>query len=149
MDNEYGYENESMNTDNAAMESAEIPVAPLHIVTEGNTLESQSNAAERGAEGNKGVYNHKFKVPFEFEGKKFVVLNFNFEKMTGRDMLAIETEMQANSEYALDPALSRSFQSKMAARAGGIGADALEAMPMQEFMKITNAARNFLIASGY
>lgn len=95
------------------------------------------------------MYNHKFKTPFEYEGKKYSTLNFDFERLTGRDMIAIESEMQANNEYALDPLLSKSFQCKMAARACGIGGDALEAMPIREFNRITNAARNFLIDSGY
>jgi hypothetical protein len=96
-----------------------------------------------------GVYVHKFKKPFEYEGKKHVTLNFYFEKLTGRDMIAAENEMLANNEFAIDPLVSRSFQSKVAARAGGIGVDAIEAMPMQEFNKIVNAVRSFLIDSGY
>jgi len=94
---------------------------------------------------NTGTYSHRFKKPFEYEGKKYSTLNFYFGNLTGRDMVSIETEMQARNEYALDPLISRSFQSKMAARAGGIGVDALEAMPIQEFNKIVNAARNFLV----
>ena len=99
--------------------------------------------------GTEGVYVHRFKKPFEYEGKKYETLNFYYERLTGRDVIAIEGEMQANNEYALDPLLSRSFQGKMASRASGMAADVLEAMPIQEFNKITNAARNFLIDSGY
>jgi len=107
------------------------------------------SAGKGDAGGNAGVYVHRFKKPYEFEGKKHETINFYFERLTGKDMIAIENEMQANNEYALDPLLSRNFQSKMASRAGGIGSDALEAMPFQEFNKITNAARNFLIDTGY
>ena len=103
------------------------------------------NAGKGDAGGNVDVYVHKFKKPFEYEGKKYETLNFYFERLTGRDMIAIENEMQASNEFALDPLLSRNFQSKMASRAGGVGSDALEAMPFQEFAKITNAARNFLM----
>ena len=98
---------------------------------------------------NPGVYIHKFKKPFTHEGKKYETLNFYFENLTGHDMIRIESEMQANNEYALDPLLSRNFQGKMAARASGVGSDVLEAMPLQEFNKITNVARNFLINTGY
>jgi hypothetical protein len=114
-----------------------------------NVPEDGKNATAGVVGGNAGMYNHKFKKPFEFEGKKYAVLNFDFEKLTGRDMISIENEMQANNEYALDPLLSRNFQSKMASRAAGVGTDMLEALPIQEFNKITNAARNFLISSGY
>ena len=61
----------------------------------------------------------------------------------------MENEMQGMSEYALAPEISTSFQSKMAARAAGIGSDVLEAMPLKDFNKITGAARRFLLDSGY
>lgn len=76
-------------------------------------------------------------------------MTFDFEKMTGRDMVSIETEMQMNNEYCLAPEVSRSFQAKMAAKAAGIGSDVLDAMPIKDFNRITNAARSFLIDTGY
>ena len=114
-----------------------------------NVPANGKNATTDDVGGNAGVFVHKFKKPFEYEGQKYTTLNFYFERLTGRDMIAIESEMQANNEFALDPLLSRNFQSKMASRAGGIASDALEAMPLQEFNKIVNAARNFLIDTGY
>jgi len=109
----------------------------------------KDNNQKPAAKENAGVYVHKFKKLYEYEGKKYETLNFYFERLTGKDVIAIENEMMANSEYALDPLLSRNFQSKMASRAGNIGSDALANMPFLEFNKITNAARNFLIDSGY
>ena len=96
-----------------------------------------------------GVYTHTFKKPFEYEGKTYEELTFDFGHLKGRDMVAIENEMQGMSEYALAPEISTSFQSKMAARAAGIGSDVLEAMPLKDFNKITGAARRFLLDSGY
>jgi hypothetical protein len=136
-------------TINTAAESAENAADAPESAGNVIPLPAEKNATAGVAAGNTGVYNHKFKKPFEYEGNKYATINFNFEKLTGRDMIAIENEMQANNEYALDPLLSRNFQSKMASKAGGIGSDALEAMPIQEFNRITNAARNFLIDSGY
>ena len=95
------------------------------------------------------TYIHTFKRPFEYEGNKYTSINFYFGKLTGREMLKIESEMQASNEYAIDPLLSRNFLSKMASKASGIPSDVLEAMPLQDFNKITNAARNFLIDTGY
>ena len=54
-----------------------------------------------------------------------------------------------NNEYCLAPEVSRSFQAKMAAKAAGIGSDVLDAMPIKDFNRITNAARSFLIDTGY
>lgn len=114
-------------------------------MTDITVLDSTQNAAE----GNTGVYTHVFKKPFEYEGKTHTELTFDFERLTGRDMVSIETEMQMNNEYALAPEISRSFQAKMAAKAAGIGSDVLEAMPIKDFNRITNAARGFLIDTGY
>jgi hypothetical protein len=146
-------ENENINT---ATEGAETPVNDADGADGVNTPEGDESGAtvkQGGKTGketsNPGVYVHKFKKPFSYEGKKYETLNFYFENLTGHDMIRIESEMQANNEYALDPLLSRNFQGKMAARASGVGGDVLEAMPMQEFNKITNAARNFLIDTGY
>ena len=99
--------------------------------------------------GDVGVYTHTFKKPFEHEGRTYEELTFDFGRLKGRDMVAIENEMQGMSEYALAPEISTSFQSKMAARAAGIGSDVLEAMPLKDFNKITGAARRFLLDSGY
>lgn len=136
--------NEEMKT-NAAAESAKIAVERENKETP--TLPPVTD--KKAATGASGVYVHKFKKPFEYEGKKYDTLNFYFERLTGRDMIAVENEMQNNGEYALDPILSRNFQSKIAAKAGGVASDTLEAMPIQEFNSITTAARNFLIDSGY
>ena len=124
-------------------EGAERPAG----ATEAVTHEPAQEAAEKPAEGNTGVYTHVFKKPFEYEGKTYTELTFNFERLSGRDMVSIETEMQMNNEYALAPEISRSFQGKMAAKAAG--SDVLEAMPLKDFNKITNAARSFLIDTGF
>ena len=116
---------------------------------EAATPTSTTEAAGKATEGDVGVYTHKFKRPFEYSGATYTELTFNFERLTGRDMVAIETEMQMNNEYALSPEISRNFQSKLAARAAGIGSDVLDAMPLPEFNRITNAARDFLLSTGY
>lgn len=106
-------------------------------------------AAGGAAEGNAGVYTHKFKRPFEHSGVKYTELTFDFEHLTGRDMVAIDAEMQASGEMLMAAETSRSCQSKIAARAAGIGADVVEAMPLGDFNRITNAVRAFLIETGF
>lgn len=92
-----------------------------------------------------GVYVHKFRKPFKSGDKTYETLNFYFERLIGRDMVNIESEMQTQQDYVLAPEISRGFQSKMAAKAGGIGSDVLESMPLNEFNRIVNAARDFLL----
>jgi hypothetical protein len=138
-----------MNKENNATEGAETAVNGVDGAGGVNAPEDKKNANTGDGGGNAGVYVHKFKKPFEYEDKKYTTLNFYFERLTGKDLVAIENEMQANNEYALDPLLSRNLQGKLSARAAGIAGDVLEAMPLPEFNKIVNAARNFLIDSGY
>jgi len=128
---------------------AEIGAEQATGATEAAAPTSTPEAAGKAAGGDGGVYTHKFKRPFEYSGATYTELTFNFERLTGRDMVAIETEMQMNNEYALSPEISRNFQSKLAARAAGIGSDVLDAMPLPEFNRITNAARDFLLSTGY
>lgn len=109
-------------------------------------LPTTENATEAPTSG---VYVHKFSAPYKCGDKTYTTLKFDFKRLKGTDMLAIEDEMQALQQYALAPEISRSFQSKMAAKAGGIGSDVLENMPLNEFNRITNAARDFLIGTGY
>ena len=134
---------EKQNEINA--EGAEIAAEAANEAGNEITLPADKNAKA----GASDTYIHKFKKPFEFEGKKYTSINFHFGKLTGREMLQIESEMQANNDYAIDPLLSRNYLSKMASKAGGIGSDVLESMPARDFNQITNAARNFLIDSGY
>ena len=132
-----------------ATDGAETPTGGAEGLAGVNAPEDKKNATAGKKNGNSGVYAHKFKKPYEYEGTKYTTLNFYFENLTGRDMITIENEMQANNEFALDPLLSKNFQSKLAARAGNVASDVLETMPLPEFSKIVNAVRNFLIDSGY
>ena len=128
-----------------AAEGAEQAADTAEAVTRENTRGPERDSTESDT----GVYTHVFKKPFEYEGRTYTELTFNFERLSGRDMVSIETEMQMANEYALAPEISRSFQGKMAAKAAGIGSDVLEAMPLKDFNKITNAARSFLIDTGF
>lgn len=103
----------------------------------------------QGLDGANGEYTHHFKKPFEWEGQRYEKITFNFAKLTGKDMNAIEREMQAVGESAYTAETSKVYQCRIAARASKITPDVLEAMPMGDYHRITNAARNFLLATGY
>lgn len=95
----------SENIKNAAAESAQNAAGAAEAVTHDMTAESVNEPVQADA----GVYTHTFKKPFEYAGETYTTLTFDFEKMTGRDMVSIETEMQMNNEYCLAPEVSRSF----------------------------------------
>lgn len=94
-------------------------------------------------------YTHHFKKPVEIEGKQYKSLTFYFEKLTGDDMEKIEAELQDQNKYVLTPEISSTFQCMMAARAAGVAADEIRRLPLRDYMKIKNKARDFLMAAGY
>lgn len=110
--------------------------------------EKKVNVTESDTDTDGLNYTHVFKKPFEFEGKTYDKLTFDFEGLLGSDMIAVENEMAAVGEYALSPEISTSFLSKMAARAAGVGSDLIEHLPIRDFGKIKNKSRDFLVTTG-
>ena len=94
-------------------------------------------------------YTHTFKTTVEINGQKQKALTFYFEKLTGEDVEAIEEELQDQNKYVLTPEVSSVFQTMLAARAAGVGADEIRRLKIKDYMKIKNQARSFLIESGY
>ncbi|MCX4326453.1 MAG: hypothetical protein OSJ45_04045 [Lachnospiraceae bacterium] len=87
--------------------------------------------------------------PYTYEDKTYKELVFDFESLTGMDMISIETEMTTMGEVLLSPEISLSFLSRMAARAAKIGSDVILHLPFREFAKVKNRAQNFLIDTGF
>ena len=96
-----------------------------------------------------GAYVHEFTKPYIFEEKTYTKLVFDFEKLIGDDLVAIENEMAAVGEYALSPEISTSFLYRLAAKAAGVGSDVIAHMPIRDFGKIKNKSRDFLISTGF
>lgn len=94
-------------------------------------------------------YTHTFEPAREIEGKKYKELTFYFDKLTGEDIEAVEAELQDQNKYVLSPEVSSAFQSILAAKAAGIASDEIRRLPVADYMKIKNKARDFLIAAGY
>lgn len=59
--------------------------------------EKELDAAGQMADQNENVYEyvHKLDKPFEYEGKTYESIHFNWGKLTGNDALAIENEITA------------------------------------------------------
>lgn len=94
-------------------------------------------------------YTHTFKKPVEIEGKQYKTMTFYFERLTGDDIEAIEAELQDQNKYVLSPEISSVFQSMLAARAANVASDEIRRLPLGDYMKIKNKARNFLVSTGY
>lgn len=106
------------------------------------------------AEANKAAndpytYTHKLIQPFEYEGKKYETLTFDFGKLTGNDSLAIEAEMSALRQPVIVPSMSAGYLIRMACRActQPIGVDVIGAMSIRDYNTIRTKARNFLMLS--
>lgn len=95
-----------------------------------------------------GAYVHEFTKPYIFEEKTYTRLVFDFEKLIGDDLVAIENEMAAVGEFALSPEISTSFLYRLAARAAGVGSDVISSLPIRDFGKIKNKSRDFLVSTG-
>ena len=67
----------------------------------------------------------------------------------GEHAEAVELELQQRNIIVLDASISSAFQSTIAARAARIPSDELRLLPMADYMRIKNAARDFLVAVGY
>jgi hypothetical protein len=135
----------SENSKNTPVAGAEQAAGAAEAVTNETTPETE----KKQEQADTGVYTHVFKTPFEYSGVTYEKMTFNFARLKGADMISIESEMQASNDFALAPEVSQNFQSKIAAKAAGIGSDVIEALPMKDFNKITGAARRFLLDSGY
>lgn len=116
-------------------EAAEETKGKVAVVTDSDTPE--------------GAYVHEFTKPYTFEDKTYTRLVFDFEKLIGDDLVAIENEMAAVGEYALSPEISTSFLYRLAAKAAGVGSDVIAHMPIRDFGKIKNKSRDFLISTGF
>lgn len=110
---------------------------------------------EHEPEDKEGVYIHKFKTPFEDSGEVYTEIEFDFNALTGTDMIKVENEMKLKGIFGEMLEVSKAYQSHIAVRAAAKGAhrtaitvDALERMPVKDFFKITNQVRDFLITSG-
>lgn len=112
--------------------------------------DSEFEAAKTEALVSAGSYTYNFAKPWEYEGKTYQTLTFDWDKLTGNDSLAIEAELQTMGRALIAPEFSGDYLVRMAARActTRIGCDVIQAMPISAFNTIRNKARSFLLRSG-
>lgn len=117
-------------------------------VDNGTIKGDELDAAMAEAENADGGYTHKFKKPFLWQGKEYSMLHFDFEGLTGGDMIAIEKELAITEGVTvIAPTMSGPFLMAMSAKAAGIGYDTMLAMPIYEANRIRAKARSFLLSS--
>lgn len=107
--------------------------------------------AERMAEAdkNKYQYTHIFEQSVTYEDKTYENLHFNWGKLTGKDGLAIEDEMQLMGTPVIIPSLSGGYLIRMASRAceEKVGIDFFLRLSLRDYNQIRSKARSFLLKS--
>jgi len=111
--------------------------------------ETEFNVAVEESKKTGLTYTHKFKEGFEYQGKTYNELTFDFGKLTGKDGMEIENEIQEIKKNVIVPAFSGEYLIRLAAKActEKIGSDALEIMRLHDHNKIRSQARSFLLKS--
>lgn len=114
-----------------------------------NTTKADTGLNTAADEAAAFSYTHQFVAPFSYDGKTYEKLIFNWGKLTGRDGLAIENELQALGKPVIIPTLSGEYLVRMAARAceQPIDAGAFDVMGLADYNKIRSSARSFLLRS--
>ena len=132
---------------------AEEKVLDMSGVAE-DAAEAEKVAEEAKREPETGSYTHTFKKPFQWEGRTFESLTFDWTALKGQDHLEIEQEIIMKGRTLVSPAFTGDFLAGMAARActerdekGKRVIDRLAVgdMPMADFQAITRKARGFLL----
>ena len=90
------------------------------------------------------------KKPIERMGTLYKELHFDFDKLTGKDSLEVEDEIEKTTHLTVvAPALNLEYLIRISARACDepIGRDDILNMGLSDFNHIRNMARNFMLRS--
>lgn len=84
--------------------------------------------------------------PIVKDGKEIAELNFDFDKITGSQIIAAEKEARALGDTTPDACYSKTFQAILAAKATteSIIVDDILNLPGADFIQITTETSNFL-----
>ena len=119
-----------------------------------DAAEAERVAEEAKQEQETGRYTHTFKKPFQWKGRTFKSLTFDWTTLKGRDHLEIEQEVLMRGRTLVSPAFTGEFLAGMAARACTerdekekrvIDRQAVMEMDLVDFQAITRKARGFLL----
>ena len=112
--------------------------------------EEELNAAEAEAQADAGKRIVILKKPIERMGTTYKELHFDFDKLTGKDSLEVEEEIEKTTHLTVvAPALNLEYLIRISARACDepIGRDDILNMNLSDFNHIRNMARNFMLRS--
>lgn len=111
--------------------------------------EKELQLAKEEAKDAEGVFVHTFKRSFSYNGRDYDSLTFDFEALTGKDTLDIESELARKGQMVVVPEFNAGYLAAMASKActEDIGVDGFEYMSLRDFNAIRGAARRFLLGA--
>ena len=113
--------------------------------------EEELNAAQQEADKETStVSTVELKKPLSYNGTQYDKLHFDFEKLTGKDSLEVETEIERRTGgTVVVPAINLEYLVCISAKACAepIGRDAILSLNLGDFNHIRNIARNFMLRS--
>lgn len=125
---------------------------PSGGVEESLTIDPEEMAAaEEAAKTAEDIVHYDLSRPIDYAGKHYEYFDLDFEKLTGKDCLTIEREVEVTTgKNVVVPALNSEYLVRFVAHASAdpVGADVIYALKAKDFMAITGKARSFLLASG-
>lgn len=90
----------------------------------------------------------KLSRPFIWEDTEYTELNLDFEKLSGDDIISLESDfLEMNGQRNFLPAFKSehpAYLSVLAAKVLGVHFNFLKKLPAKDFNKVVDAARNFL-----
>lgn len=92
-----------------------------------------------------GVYVHKLKSPFTWEGTTYSEFTIDFNKLSGADLGAVEQEIAAEGRFAVSPEFSSVYALKLAARAAGVHSSVMQRLPLYDANAIRREVKAFLV----
>ncbi|MBP0983094.1 MAG: phage tail assembly protein [Oscillospiraceae bacterium] len=111
-----------------------------------NNEENEIKIEEKDVEVKvEGVYVHKLKKPFTWEGVTYTEFTLDLDGLKGSDLEAVEDEMDMEKKFAMIPEYSISYIMKLAARAAKVHSSVMENLPIRDANIIKNITKNFLL----
>lgn len=87
---------------------------------------------------------YKLKKPITYEGKEYKELEFDFDSLTGTDMLKARSNMELSGIEDMITSVSMSFQKEVASLAAKVPPKLIESLGARDFIIITTQTQNFL-----
>lgn len=112
--------------------------------------ENKKETAELTVVSDNTTYVHVFETPFQWEGKEYESLSFDFASLRGKDVLAIAQELRMRGIVMVSKTFDVDYQYRYAARCcrEKIGSDLLLGLPVRDFDAICSAVQRFLASTG-